>query len=64
MRAALGCQFCGEQTRVHDLRDAAGIQLLAGLYLAHLIESHWELLGQLREWRVAQGGSYDSWKRL
>jgi hypothetical protein len=64
VKGRLQCPFCGEATREHDLAKPSDIQWLTGLYLTHLVESHWPELGQLQATRAAQGGSYDAWKRL
>jgi hypothetical protein len=40
---------------------------MTGLYMTHLVESHWDELVRLRALRIAMGGtarSYDAWRRL
>ena len=64
MKGRLRCAFCSETTREHDFRSAPDIQWLTGLYLAHLIESHWPDLEAAREMRQQQGPVNDAWKRL
>ena len=67
MRAAsIQCQFCGERTREHPL-NTEGLQWLNGLYLAHLVESHWEMLCKLRDQRVEEGMTPETltaWQRI
>ena len=44
-----------------------GLMWLNGLYLAHLVESHWPELTQLREQRIAQdmgARALTAWQRL
>ena len=64
IRARLACHFCGQATREHDLIRAADINWLVGLYLTHLVESHWAELEALHGVRVMLGGNYDAWQRL
>ena len=60
------CPFCGERTRKHDLSEDS-LAWLNGLYLTHLIESHWELLKDLRAKRMMLSTtpeSFTAWQRI
>lgn len=62
-KASAACPFCGQVSREHPV-TAAGLAALMGLYLAHLLESHWEQLAAAHDDRVAQGPVNDAWTRL
>ena len=64
LRGRLQCNFCGEATREHDLSSGQDLSWLTGLYLAHLVESHWEEMNRAREIRMTQGPVNDAWTRL
>ena len=64
--ASIQCAFCGERTREHPVNEA-GLAWLNGLYLAHLLESHWEQICILREQHVGMGmtpATLTAWQRL
>ena len=63
MMMQLACPFCGEVTRKRPA-DQENLKAITGLYLTHLIESHWDTLEKLRAWRLEQGPVNDAWKRL
>lgn len=67
MKGRMTCQFCGEETREHVLKNARDVQWLIGVYLAHLIESHWPVLVDARNQRVMQpmnDRTLSAWKRI
>jgi len=60
----VGCQFC-IQVRRKDPLNAEGVQLAIAAYIAHLIESHWDVLELGRERRMATGVPVnDAWTRI
>ena len=60
----LACPFCGEVARPRPVSET-GLAGLISLYLAHLVESHWDVLERAREQRQAAGVPVnDAWTRL
>ena len=60
----IGCQLCGE-TRSKDLFTQEGMQLAVAAYIAHLVESHWDMLERGRQWRLESGVPVnDAWTRM
>ena len=60
----LSCKFCGEQTRPYRLKREDVEKLIAN-YVAHLVESHWDMLKMGRRQRLASGLPVnDAWTRL
>lgn len=60
----VGCQFCDE-TRCKDPLTAEGVQAAMAAYIAHLVESHWDMLKLGRDRRLATGLPVnDAWMRL
>jgi hypothetical protein len=57
---AIQCPFCGGHTRPRPLAQSGAT---VGLYLAHLLESHWETLVALRA-TVSDREGHDAWTRL
>jgi hypothetical protein len=55
------CKFCGHTTRS---RPIAEIETTIGLYLAHLVESHWPELCRLRDQYGRGREGHDAWRRL
>jgi hypothetical protein len=67
MKGRIACKFCGETSREHHITDADSVENMAGLYLTHLIESHWPELVDARNQRVMQPmneRTLSAWKRL
>lgn len=60
----VGCPYCPEVRRKDRLtRD--GIRMAMTAYVAHLVESHWDMLEEGRRMRLATGRAIDdSWTRL
>lgn len=60
----LTCVHCGQETREHEM-NMDEIAVATAAYLAHLVESHWELLEFGRAQRLATGVPVnDAWTRL
>jgi hypothetical protein len=63
-QASLSCKYCGESTRQHDLTEE-DMAMMCAAYVAHLVESHWDILELGRAARLASGVPInDAWTRL
>jgi hypothetical protein len=60
----LTCKFCGETTRIHRFTQQ-DLAVLCAAYVAHLVESHWDMLEKGRQMRADAGLPVnDAWTRL
>jgi len=60
----LTCPFCGQTGRRHAITPE-DLAMMSAAYVAHLVESHWDMLEKGREQRLATGVSVnDAWTRL
>ena len=59
----LQCPFCQGVMR-ERLFTEADLEQMVGLYMAHLVESHWAELEEIRAKRSQMGPVNDAWTRL
>jgi hypothetical protein len=58
---AIQCPFCGGETRPRKVDELA---FAVGLYVTHLVESHWHSLEMGRQLVGERNEGHDGWKRL